>query len=433
MADVDNIRSMDEQAAQQRDKLEAATEAGDVAPEDRDAILDCFRSLRRTEWSAESSQRDRLSQLRLSAERAESRLIDFDGPGDVDRLLDAHEAAGAESASAQRSYATALRSLFEWLDTSQERVGYSWWEDISIPNREDRRKDPEDMLDESEVAAIREHADKQRTRVYVEFLHDTGLRAAAASQLRVGDVDLDGPRPTFSPNRTAPGQKGLKEHELGTFPLKDSVTFLRQWLNSYHPEAPDPDPDAPLFPVLRGYDPEDRENCAAHPRTLQDQIDKSSEAGGISKKTNLHSFRHACVKRLKLKYEMDWDQIRDRLAWSDHSVSEMVHTYGRLDADERLSRLFQQYGTTSPDAEEAEEEPPTTDCPNCSQEIERSWSVCPHCGTDPSAAPSDPTEELHEALEVVGAAIDAATADGGDVSGKSPARERFEEMANEIE
>lgn len=400
MADVDDVRSMPAQVDQQVEKVNEAAEEGAITTEDAQAILDCYQRLRRTDWSAASTRRDRITQLRLSATRSDKPLVDYDSESDTDAILNAHERAGASSVNTQRGYAVALKSFFEFLDDHTDYGAYPWYSSIELPSRNgNTHKDPSEMLDERDITALREAANNPRDKFYIEFLADTGLRATAASQLRIGDVNLETRPPTFSPNADGEAQKGLQDHELGKFPLHDSTKFLREWINSYHP---DPHDDAPLWPVLNGYDPADRSQMAAHPRTLQDQIDEAAAAAGVEKPVNLHSFRHACVKRLRLKYEFTWDEIGDRVAWSDNSVAQMAQIYGRLEADERLARLYQKFGYEPEGGEDAESaEPAVKACVNCGAELKRSWDICPECHAEQD--PKGALRETYQGIEDMGA------------------------------
>ncbi|WP_310909059.1 tyrosine-type recombinase/integrase [Natrinema sp. 1APR25-10V2] len=356
----------------------------------------------------------------MSALRAEKPLTDFASIDDVNRLLRTHADAGAKSASAQSGYASGLRALFGYLDDHGNWPDYPFHDRIkpktgleSSDDGDDRssasvtdsegKVRPEQVLEWSEIMEMTEHADHPRDAAVIAFLGDSGLRAAAACQLRVGDIHaIDSESPTITPN-DAPGQKGLNSHEMTEFPLRESAGILRQWVNTQHPEAPNPPDDAPLWPVRRGYDPDDRENCAAATRTLRDQIEKAADAADIDKPTHIHAFRHSLVKRLKIDYDYDWVELRDAFAWSDDSVSEMSQRYGRLDSDERLERLQRKRGVDLDDDEDTE---PATVEPcriaTCPGEIPPEADFCPVCGTaqDPDKADRQtPSADKIEALE----------------------------------
>lgn len=393
MARVNDVLNAETKPQRALGRLLRSEYHGAVDPDDGEAIRGCWRSLKRgglelgeRGWSSPNTEADRLDQLRRSAERARKPLLEFQSPGDVDATLDAHEAAGARSNSAQRSYAAALRTFFRWLDI--ERGGFAWIEDFAPPRRQTDRKDPDEMLGEDDIEAIRRQLQFRRDKAFLELDVDTGLRRTAACQLRAGDVDLDNEPPTVRLNPDGRSQKGAEDHAVGRIDLKDSAVHVRTWLREDHPEAPDPPDDAPLFPVENGYDPEDRANCAAHPQTVADQVKDAAEDAGVSKPVNLHSFKHAAVKRFRWRYGMTWEAIRDRVLWSDNSLAEMMEIYGRLDEGERRERIREQMGQTT---DQGDDGPAVRPCGTCSTEVPASANFCPQCGADPAEPPgADP-------------------------------------------
>lgn len=393
MVHVDDVLGIERDVRREEFKLRGEYWFGNIDAEDFPAIWGCYRSRADGDWSAATTKRTRLSQLRLSAVAVDS-LLAFEGPADVDALADYHEdrirqekrsdssngdaatKVDGPSPGTINGYIQAVKALFEWAHTQPTYGDFSWFRFIEQRERKQTPKDPDEMLGEADIAALRERAKYARTRALVEFMADTGLRRTATLQLRVGDLDLD--TNTFSVNPDGAAQKGVEDYEIGRWPLKDSPFFLRQWLHQDHPEKPAPPDDAPLFPVIEGYDADDRADCAAGPRAVAFQIDNAAESAGITKPTNLHSFRHACVKRLRWKYEFEWEEIRDRLAWSERSLSEMMALYGRLDEQERIDRMRAAYGQTA-DGTAVDDGPAERQCPNCGMAVEASWSICPTC------------------------------------------------------
>lgn len=419
MADINDIRGMSEQAGGQSKKLEKARNNGEITPDDYNAIDSCSDHYVGRDWNSAGTKRDRLSQLRLSATRSDTPLTDFASIDDVNTLLDTHADAGAASANAQRGYSAALRAFFAFLDEHDDWGSFPFHDSItpktglkadtddepdSVTDDEGKIK-PDEVLDWSDVLSLQRHASDPRDKTFITFLADTGLRVAAACQLRIGDIHaIDSERPWFTPNRNATGQKGLNSSDIDKFPIHDSISYLRPWLNTQHPEAPDPHPDAPLFPIRRGYDSKPRAECAAAPRTLHDQIDKAADAAEIEKPVNPHAFRHACVKRLKLEYDYDWPELRDALGWSDDSVSEMAQRYGRLDTDERYDRLWEKRGVEIDGDDDGDGVDPKQNCRNCGTIADAAAEFCPQCGATLDEDKADrqtpsPDEALEERVE----------------------------------
>lgn len=388
MANVNDVRRAAEKPSKQLDKLNNDVESGRISEADGKAIRAAFERYRKNRWDAPLTQKDRLTKLRMSAIRGNKPLLDYDSPGDIDGLLATHADAGAEGDTTQRGYYETLSAFFSFLDGEPEYGEYDWFDATEKPEVDRERKDPDDMLDEAEVIEIRMHMTYPRGKAFVKLMTDIGTRVAATCQLRVGDINLDAEPPTVRLNPEGESQKGADGHLVGRVDLKDSTRRIRTWVREHHPEAPEPPADAPLFPVLVGYDPDDRENCAAAPKTMQDQIDKAAEAAGVTKPTNHHSFKHACVKRLRWKYGLDWDEIGDRVLWSEESISEMMLVYGRLNEDERRERIRQKMGQAGGDEDEAGTR--DVECQTCGADLSPSANYCDQCGNNPSKPPGTP-------------------------------------------
>lgn len=94
--------------------------------------------------------------------------------------------------------------------------------------------DPDDLLSPDEVRTLRGAADHPHEKALIEFLADTGMRAAAALHVKRGDIsNLDGEMPTYKPNTDGEAQKGMPVKPL---PIIHSPRHLRQYLNQYHPD-----------------------------------------------------------------------------------------------------------------------------------------------------------------------------------------------------
>jgi hypothetical protein len=124
-----------------------------------------------------------LSRLTTSAIRAEKPLIDFQSTADVEVLLDTHEAAGTQSASALNNHLSALRQFWKWLEGTPA-YGHDEYRfrklienvEPSDDNPGPDPVDPEFVPSESEVETLRLSATVYPSRdgALVEFLADAG-------------------------------------------------------------------------------------------------------------------------------------------------------------------------------------------------------------------------------------------------------------------
>lgn len=390
-----------EEHAPLHDSREKKLEADPIGP-DYDAI-DAYIGHKKRHVGSIGTVGTYLSRLTTCAVRADKPLVTFESVTDVDAILDAHEAAGTKTASALNNHLSALRGLFEWLDGTPE-YGHddyrfrNFMENVEPSDDNPGRDpvDPEFVLSESEVTTIREAADHPREEALAEFMADAGPRITLACQLRCGHVSVNGEEAgTFHPNPNGIGHKKVPDRN---YRLHESQRHLRRWLNSHHPEAPNPPDTAPLFPVKRGYDPAEREECTIHPNTAEGALRKAAEAANIDDdRAHPHNWRRCAVTRMRAKHDMSWDAIQLRTGWSDQSLAEMKQFYRRIDEADKLAVVDRELGVV--DDEDAEAEAPDPEpCVSCGADVPPHGTICPACGTDQSLDDPRPPEEIQREL-----------------------------------
>ena len=416
MADIDDARSRGERYDRELEKLEAAAEDGSIVERDCEAIA-AFAT-------ADSGSPDNVgtiatyvNRLRVSAERAHRPLVDFEETDDVETLLEAHTESGATAASTLNNHLSALRGFFAWLEDTDNHGtgGYGFRTAVSnvSPSGDDSltgRTDAEMVLSPPEVAQIRTSADHPRETALLTFLVGAGVRVAVACQMRCGDISL-GEEPQFRRNPDGLGQSSSSE---GTHPLFERQQPLRRWLREYHPEAPDPPDGAPLFPVKRGYDPENREDCALSPSAAADALESAAETAGIdSARVRPRNLRRTAAVRQRAAYDLDWETIRARTGLSDDGIATVERLCERVDIDEEEYRDAASGGPTPVDdgstgVAAVDDEPASQDdegtsaCVDCGADLPDRGTYCPVCGVDQSAA--DGADAGHEPERVDGPA-----------------------------
>ena len=173
MASVSDIHNFDGQFKYQLDKLNKA----DIDEHDRDAIKELIRYQDTQRGLAASTNVNNCSDLRLSAKRADTPLVEMDR-SDVDALLFEYKHDYEMAKGTLRNYRKALRKFFRYHDRE-------WAEDIEIGAIPDREVDADKTLTEDEIGRLREAADHPRNNALLEMLLDTGLRISAVGALRV--------------------------------------------------------------------------------------------------------------------------------------------------------------------------------------------------------------------------------------------------------
>lgn len=275
----------------------------------------------------------------------------------------------------------------EWID------GY----ELSAPETESVR--PEDMLRPDDIARLREGANNYRDIAMIEFLADTGVRLSLMGSLRVCDVDLDGPKPTFRPN---PNADGLKGATVTDYPLIDSPATLRTFLRDIHPR-PDRD-DVAFFHKLpgNGIVIDEDDDGSITPTVVRRQLRKAASKGGVDKPVNPHNFRHSAVSRM-VREGYTRSQIEHRVHWDVDS--DMWQVYEHIEGEQHTDDIFEHAGVVEPDGESASAE--RRPCGNCNEPLPPHLDFCPGCF---SAASADGRRALREAISSL-AKVLAATDD----------------------
>jgi len=369
MANVNDVHDMAGQVARNREKLAAA----DIDDRDQTAIEEFADYREFVEERAGSTVRDDIGNLRRCAERAPNPLVEFESRKDANRLLKINATEYGVSDSSNDNYRKVMRVFFKWLNEDESRAEYPFWEDITIPTRDADPVDPDELLSPSEVRAFRDAADHPREKALIEFLADTGMRAAAALQVKRGDLHgLDDETPTFKPNKDGEAQKGLPVKAL---PIIHSQHHLRTYLNNYHP---DDHPEAAVFAV-KDYEHRERSDGAMHPTTASNKLKDIAETAGFDRhRVHPHAFRHVATTRMRRDLDMEWDDIAHRTGWSRRSLNRMKDIYSHLTNEEKNERIFRAAGREVSDAESQGEA--FIDCRNCNREIQADEHYCPGCG-----------------------------------------------------
>jgi integrase len=278
-----------------------------------------------------------------------------------------------------KSYEDAVLLLLD------EMADADWTDDIDRTTVDDNTVDVDDILMPDEIGQLTDSARHQRDVAFIEFLADTGARITLAVSLRVGDIDLDGDRPTYTPNDQADGLKGAG---ITDYPLIDSVAALRGYLRTSHPR-PD-DPDVALFhkikPASRGDDARWSGDGGMRTNAMRQQMGRVADQAGVDKPTNPHAFRHAAISRM-VREGFTRSQIEHRVHWEVDT--DMWETYEHIASDEHNEDIFREAGfieeNDGPDKRRRR-------CGQCRDPIAPHHEFCPQCGTPVSVDARDAQE-----------------------------------------
>lgn len=387
----------------------------DIEGTEREVIQSWF-DFRRSgidEDLTEATLQNDLCYLRLTAARTEKPLPEWtiDNMTDYAKWLKEDKEYAAKTRS---GYHRVLRLLFRYMDQNAEYGEYPFWESISLPQPDetDQKIDRTERLTEGEIADMKAAARSARDAALVEFLAGTGVRISLAMSLRVGDIDLEAAdgRGTYSPN---PEAVGLKGHPNRDYPFYRGRAEIRNWLLGGHPDGTNP--DAPLWPKLRGYDPDESDNVPST-NNMRKRLHGMAETVGENTARKLegqpaHGFRHFLASQLADREDYSPSDIQVRIPWSDKVLIRMINRYDDRADEERLAKLDRMEGreTETTETEMGELETARTAperCPHCGYELDAHADYCSQCGRAVQEADieaqADSTEEAVEtAIQII--------------------------------
>lgn len=375
MVDVNDASGMDRQLQRQWELLDEA----DIPEADREAISAFVTHRREIDDTARSTRRTDLSNLRCASERADVPLTEMD-LGDVRDLFDTLTTPRDEggygldpSGSGMFDYKRALRVFFDWLDADPEFGEFDFADRITLPSRDVQGAASEDeMLTPQEVEELKDAAKHPRDRAMIALLADVAPRATLFLGLRVGDVEVQGAEPSFTPNpNVEDGHKGVEDEPI---PILYSRGELRSWINQHHP---DPRDHAPLWPVLIGYDPDEPQQCALGDDRLRDVLKDCAERAGLDKPAKPHHFRRVALTRMSNSDRMTPQEIQHIAGWGD---KRMLEVYDYTSAEERNSAIHQSLGFSDGEQSDADPGMKPVSCPNCRTTVSSAAHFCPQCG-----------------------------------------------------
>lgn len=253
----------------------------------------------------------------------------------------------------------------------------------------------EDILSQADIAAITDAATRPRNQALVEFLADTGARLTLTGSLRVTDVDLDGERATYTPNRNAVGLKGA---EIKPYPIIDAAAPLRVYINHSHPR-PD-EPEAALFHTFDSVEGSVAENDGAlSPSRVRDTLRELADRAGVDKPVNPHNWRHSAITRM-WREGYDKQEIQHRVQWS--LDTDMWQRYVHVTAEQMNEEIFADAGIVEDDDSLSRER---KRCGTCREPLAPHVQYCPRCG---EPATPDARETRDQAVQSTTAGLDAA-------------------------
>lgn len=422
VADINDTNNTLGKLANEWERLEAA----DIDDRDRRVIREFVEHRRDIEDCAANTLIGDLGNLRRASKRAPIPLVEMemaDARGFLTELITPKDEGGyglAPDGGGIYGYKRAMRVLFKFLDEERDTSQYAFYERLELPSQSVSKVEKTDLLTEDELGMMKRAAQNPRDRALFDFLADVGARISLATSLRLGDINnIDTGEPSFVPNENAVGLKGV---ELKEYPILHSRAELRAWMNQNHP---DPHPDAPLWPVRRGYSPSNREDGAVSTDAVRSRLSDCRRWAGIEKDTRPHNFRHIFMTRIA-NSDLSDRQIKHMSMLTDNQLR-MIDVYDHTSDEERNRGIQSAFGyVEDTPIEEDEAAVELVSCPNCLEQARRADQFCPRCAT-----PLD--EETREAVRETQRATSDAMVSEDERSKRAAAREMADQAESDAE
>ncbi len=218
------------------------------------------------------------------------------------------------------------------------------------------QRDPSDVITDADLRlVITKGAKNSRDRALLGTLHEGGLRAAELLNLRLRDIQIEQDRALLHVN----GKTGRRP-----VPIILNMAYLLRWIDD-HPHKDSR--DAYLWIGLSSRN----KNQPLYHSAVSRLIDKAFTRAGVSKKHNMHWFRHS---RASIYYgRMNDGELCDFFGWE--KGSDMIKTYSHTRNDGAQAALNKIYNLSSRPEEEV-----LLTCGACGLHNTTNSKFCGRCG-----------------------------------------------------
>jgi len=372
MVGTDDVQAYAARFQNQLSKVDDAP----IDDRDRDAIRRFVRAVDARGDVNRGTMASNLNRLRLTAERADTPLVDM-CKEDIDAFLFDLTHDRGLSEGTIRNYRKALRKFYRERDAD-------WADDIKIGASPTRTVDPNALLTEDEIERLLDAAENPRDKALVALLADTGLRIGAIASLRIRDLALEDDTAFVSINEDA----NVKDAS-GTIPLTWSEGFLANWLN-VHPQR-----DVAGAAVIHKMGDwfEDGADGALTYQYLSRRLKMVADEAGINReRVNTHNFRKTAISRW-IREGLPEQAIKHRACWDVDT--DQIKTYSGVRDEELNDQILDHYGI-APAGEECR--PDLDTCERCGAALRPEHPYCPGCAAPLTAMAAEISDDVGAAL-----------------------------------
>lgn len=224
--------------------------------------------------------------------------------------------------------------------------------------RRSDRKLPEDMLTQEEIEQLIGATHNLRDAAFIALLYESGARRGELLELQLKHIVFDAQGAVITLPKGKTGPRRIR--------VVFAASYLRNWFD-HHPERTNR--NSPVWASLR-----DSTKIVGY-TTFVDMLQRAAKQAGITKRVNMHNFRHS--RATHLAKDLTEQQLKVYLGWTAGSAmaATYVHLSGK-DVDDAILKI---------NGMEVEEKTNNnilkiTKCPRCKEIQGSSAQFCFKCG-----------------------------------------------------
>ncbi len=220
------------------------------------------------------------------------------------------------------------------------------------------KKLPEDMLTQSEVEELISATGNARDAAFIALLYESGARRGEVMELQLKHITFDENGAVILLPKGKTGPRRIR--------VVFAASYLHLWMD-HHPAKGNK--SAWLWPSFRN------SGVMVEYTTLRDMLQRAAKKAGITKRVNMHSFRHA--RATHLAKNLTEQQLKIYLGWT--AGSSMAATYVHLSGKDVDDAILRAAGVEIPE-ERKRPELATVRCVRCKELQSAKNAFCFKCG-----------------------------------------------------
>lgn len=259
----------------------------------------------------------------------------------------------------QRSYISRAKAFFLWLvETGESSIPEKKIRSIKVPSPFSGIKSAADLLTPEEVAEILQACKTSRLRALFTMLYEGGFRVGEVGTLKWGDLKFESAGIVVNVV-----YKTKKPRYIRLVMCKEA---LLKWKSDYPG-----DPSGDAFVFLNSRDQE------LQYHTVKKMLQRLVSETTITKKVNLHLFRHSRVTHLM--QEGVSESVIKIMMWGSVNTRSFA-TYAHLSGADVDRAIYDLYNIDPSVAEKKQKRLEPKVCPHCKEICGPITRFCPMCG-----------------------------------------------------